>query len=209
MQLIGINGFKRSGKGATAAAVAAGFEGELVVREVGFADKVKLWAAMSLGITGTDGELIAMMNQAKESWELYAYDRASNSSGCKFLTGREYLQHIGNRARHLFGEDFWVDQVLPQALPDKPVVAQHNLSYRYPGVDVLVMADLRYENEAQRVLDLGGVVWEVIRPGVESDGHDSEQPLPRHMVSYQIVNDDGLDVLHERTAAAIAETIPC
>jgi hypothetical protein len=210
MQLIGINGFKRSGKGETAAAAASLLGERYKVHEVGFADKVKLWAAMSLGLTGTDEQLIALMNEAKESWEMDVWTLSMVGGLVTQLSGREYLQHIGNRARHLFGEDFWVDQVLPPALgPYKRVVEKHNLNYRYPGVDVLLMADLRYENEAQRVIDLGGVVWEVLRPGITSDGHDSEQPLPRHMVSWQIVNDDGLDVLRERTAKAIAETTSC
>lgn len=214
MQIIGINGFKRSGKGATAAAVADILGGQYKVHEVGFADKVKLWAAMSLGLVGTDTQLIELMNQAKETWALEVYStpgdppRPRGWAMTTGLTGREYLQHIGNRARHLFGDDFWVDQVLPSRLL-LPTQAARVLDSMYPGIDVLVMADLRYENEAQRVLDHGGTVWEVIRPGVESDGHASERPLPRSMVSWQIVNDGGLDVLRDRTVQAIAETTSC
>jgi hypothetical protein len=56
-------------------------------------------------------------------------------------------------------------------------------------VDCVAITDLRYPNEAQRVLDLGGEVWEVVRPGLVSDGHASEQTLPRDLVTLTIEND--------------------
>ena len=100
------------------------------------------------------------------------------------LTEREFIQNLGHGARLTFGDDFWVDQVLPKPginyiFKDKVVWrADAALRAMYPNTDVLVLSDLRYENEAQRVLDLGGVIWQVSRPGFFSDGHESEQPLP-------------------------------
>ena len=198
MQIIGINGFKRSGKGETALAIESvlgqedfGFQ---VVKGVGFADKLKIMAARALGFSGPDADMIALMDEAKEEWVF------NLTGGGVFtdpeivfheLTGRQYLQNFGNEARQIFGDTFWIDQVLPpDGLTDQATArAMHA---RYAGVDCLVITDLRYPNEAERVLNLGGVNLEVIRPGLESDGHASEQPLPREYVTYQIINDGTL-----------------
>lgn len=127
------------------------------------------------------------------------------------ITGRQYLQNFGNDAREVFGTDFWVDQVLTVPVEHCPGmdIYDHragnarNMRMRYPGVDVLCLTDLRYPNEAERVKALGGVVWEVLRPGLESDGHPSEQPLPRHLVDLQIVNDGTPQDLFQRVVEAI------
>lgn len=190
MQLIAVNGFKRSGKGTV-----AGFIEELSPEKhvvgVGFADKLKVLASRSLGYTElSDQECIEKMDDFKEDgWvssghELPTYD----------ITGRQYLQNIGNEARQIFGDSFWIDQVLPNPafIEGWGDANGEALERRYPGVDILVITDLRYPNEAERVKSLGGVVWEVVRPGLESDGHASEQPLPRHLVDATIKNDRGL-----------------
>ena len=198
MHLIGINGYKGSGKGETSAAVVRLLGPGPVVREVGFADKVKLMAARSAGWSGTDEMLLPAWNHLKGKWHLVSWDNKGTRLGA--MSDRQFIQNLGHGARMTFGDDFWVDQVLPRE--------QAMLQKMYPGVDVLVLPDLRYENEAQRVLDLGGVIWEVIRPGVTSDGHESEQPLPRGLVTWQIFNDGGIDDLDDLVGEAL-DNYPC
>jgi hypothetical protein len=53
------------------------------------------------------------------------------------------------------------------------------------------------------VLRLGGETWEIVRPGLESDGHSSENPLPRELVTRVIVNDGTVDDLREKVVAAL------
>ncbi len=203
-RIIGINGFKRSGKGEVGNAIESiALDRALHTKQVGFADKLKILAARSLGFTEdyTDEERIALMDEAKEHWviDLFkAFDTPQEKaiygqSHHKFhgLTGRQYLQNLGNDARVVFGDDFWVDQLLPQVHESW----SKRLERMYPNVDILAITDLRYPNEAQRVLDLGGEVWEVLRPGTESDGHASEIPLPRELRTRTILNDKGLDDL--------------
>lgn len=238
VRVIGINGFKRAGKGETAAAIAdlgstlvPGFN----VRETGFADKLKILGAKALGfVDRPDEECIALMNECKEDW-LFSISKhltkeertkAHQVGGIELvmtlpnnpiewhtLTGREYLQNLGNEARGVFGEDFWVDQVLPKpgldgGLMRRPSGVAHPetryaLTKRYPGVDLLAISDLRYPNEAQRVLDCGGEVWEVIRPGTASDGHASEQVLDRKYVTRQIDNSGDLLALRYEVEKAL------
>ena len=197
MNIIGINGLKRSGKGETGNAIAALLPG---VHQLGFADKLKVYAARSLGFLDlTDAESVALMDDAKETWEFDISRHVSDTDygpeyeAVKHLTGRKYLQWMGTEARKVFGEDFWVDQVLPN--PRDPGGGwygyehrQHIVESMYPGVETLAFTDLRFENEAQRILDLGGFIIEVVRPGAESDGHDSELKLPPNISRYVIFN---------------------
>jgi hypothetical protein len=210
MKIIGINGFKRAGKGETALAV---HDLRDNVTSVAFADKLKILGARALGAQGIADELcIAMMDQAKESWVIDIflqppdyYDESADHT----LTGRQYLQNIGNEARGLFGDTFWIDHVLPNPVkyPSTQSALNHMRSVMYPHTDILCVTDVRYENEAQRIVDLGGVVWEVTRPGLESDGHASEQPLPRDLIDYQIRNVGDLAYLKTQVALALQETL--
>lgn len=206
--IIGINGFKRTGKGETANIVNELLGGH-VVYDVGFSDKVKLWAAHALGYDDPDPNvLIALMDEFKETGQIAVGDSGSVE---KVLTGRQYLQYIGNKARHLFGEDFWVDQVLPRVgdhadREQRKILSGIMLAGAYPHVDVLTISDLRYPNEAERIRGLGGVIWEVIRPGTESDGHESEQVLNRRLIDHQIMNTTGIDNLRWEVEKALELT---
>jgi hypothetical protein len=207
MRLIGINGFKRSGKGTVADILAArGHAG--VVYQVGFADKVKILAARSLGYLDlSPRECIALMDEAKERWVL---DTRTANDVIQFntITGREFLQHIGTEARKLFGADFWVDQVLPAASghpvrDNREVSNSIALRERFPEVDCVAITDLRFPNEAERVLRLGGEVWRVNRPGTESDGHDSEQVLSGHFITKELDNSGTIADLEDVVDKAI------
>lgn len=215
-KIVGINGFKRTGKGEVAAALnrVAPFP----VATEGFANKLKIYAAKCLGFDRPDAELIALMDDAKEHWiiDVTTQDTPENIDALRpegpfhDLTGRQYLQEVGTRARQMFGEDFWVDQVLPSldaVVTGSIGYANAWLNERYPDASLVSFSDLRFENEAERVLDLGGEVWEVVRPGTESDGHDSEQVLPRHLVTRTIVNDGSLADLEEKVAVELANYV--
>ena len=115
------------------------------------------------------------------------------AAALKSWTGRQLLQYMGAEARIVFGEDFWVDQVLPQAqTPAGYESAQHELAAMYPHASTIVFTDMRFENEAQRIIDLGGFNVRVHRPGTESDGHSSELMLPDRLIQHEIQNDKGL-----------------
>lgn len=204
MILLGINGFKTSGKDTLAGFIAedvatAGY----VADKVAFAYRLKVYAARALGFDRPDDKLVALMDSMKDESNISVfYDEPDvipsvfDTSTLHSITGREYLQHVGNEARKVFGDTFWIDQVLPNVQPfthDESRAAQ--LKAMYPGADVLLVTDVRYPNEAQRIKLLGGWVVEVIRPGLESDGHASETPLPRELVDWQVNNDGSLNDL--------------
>ena len=55
------------------------------------------------------------------------------------------------------------------------------------------MTDVRFPNEAQRIKDLGGVVWRVKRPGVgPANYHESETALDDWPFDAVLENDGNL-----------------
>jgi hypothetical protein len=199
LKLIGINGFKRSGKGTVYEGVREfRFTSNYKAEGRGFADKLKQYAALSLGYTGTPEELFVIGDALKLDGIRIAVERYSDTfdlDTVDSITGRQYLQNVGNEARELFGEWFWVNQLVPFDPREFSRIWQYD-DYSLP--DAACITDLRYENEANRVKDAGGVVIEVLRPGTESDGHASEQPLPRNLVDYQLLNDGSIHDLYEK-----------
>lgn len=190
MRLIGLGGFKTAGKDSAFLAIQKALP-DLNVQRVGFADKLKVLAAGTLGYEGSDERQIELMNECKEDWQFRISEHEDHFTT---FSGRQYLQWLGQHARIVFGDDFWINQVLPY---------HEKLTHAYPGVDVLAVTDVRYQNEAERVLALNGEVWRIDRPGVESDGHASEVPLPDDVVNTIIVNDSDLAGLEGAVAKAL------
>ncbi len=187
MNLIGITGLKTSGKDTTFEAI-RGLSGGNAARRA-FADNLKRIGALAVGLDFDD------MDEFKEVGLLDI-----DLDGVTEITGRQYLQNLGVGAREVFGTNFWVDQVLPVDPRKRGVIWSS---------DVLgppkwgVVTDVRFPNEAERVLDLGGEVWEVVRPGLESDGHASEIPLPRELVTRTIENNSTIADLELRVSHAL------
>jgi hypothetical protein len=191
VRIIGLAGLKTSGKDSTYEAIKAA-QTDLNVARVGFADKLKVFVAKSLGYEGSEASLIDLMNECKEDWEFDVLDAAGPFAA---FDGRQLLQRIGEQARESFGDEFWVDHVLPFDIARRAL---------YGNVDVLCVTDVRYANEAFRILQLGGEVWEIRRPGTASDGHVTEEPLPASIVTRVLKNDGSLNDLAGQVGRALA-----
>lgn len=176
--ILGLTGKMRAGKN-TCAERLAKFS-PLPVVEVSFAAKLKESAAALLGVSVADLE--RMKNDAESHVRVIDASRSREPATIvrtapqtyKF-TIRELLQRYGTEAhRDVFGYGFWLDAALPTA-------------YTYDDA-LYVVTDVRFENEAQRVKDLGG--WNVLVIGPEDDtgSHASEQPLQPHMIEATIFN---------------------
>lgn len=221
MRLIGINGFKGSGKDTTYECIKnwARINEEpdypIVVTRVAFADKMKIMAGKALGfIELNDDECIKIMNKCKAAWDITVLaPRSPEREGRACIAsfnGRQYLQWFGGEARNVFGDTFWIDQVLPNvqvadgvSIRSREISGEYSLMKRYQGTDILCVTDVRYPNEAQRILDLGGEIWEIIKPGLKSDGHGSEVILPHNLVTKSLINDGSVDDLRSLVAAAL------
>jgi hypothetical protein len=193
--LIGLKGRMHSGKD-TAYDHLRDSNPDLAVRRVSFADKMKLSGVRSLGFTSKTGdEAIAIANYLKERCTIEIY---AGRHCIKSITGREYWQFVGTEGhRDVFGTDFWVDVVLPRPSehPDRDsrqIDNQQAVERSFPGADIVAFTDVRFHNEAARILRLGGEVWNIdaderLGP-LPSESHESEWPLQETHITRRVDN---------------------
>jgi hypothetical protein len=71
----------------------------------------------------------------------------------------------------------------------------------------VVITDVRFDNEAQAIVDAGGEVWRVVRPGWRclddaAASHSSEAGVSDHLIARTIDNSGSLDDLRTQLTAA-------
>ena len=144
MNLIALTGLPRSGKDT----LAGYLQGHYFVR-LAFADPIKDAAAILL---------------RRERWEMngeQGFDRDAVLPEWGFTT-RDFLQRFGTEGmRNNFGQDFWLKHMRNR-------IGKGNYKGNY------VITDCRFENEAELVRELGGIIVEVIRPGCVKSSHVSD-----------------------------------
>lgn len=109
-----------------------------------------------------------------------------------FLNGhtpRHAMQTLGTEwGRDCMGEDVWVN-------------IAHNLAVNYQDV---VIADVRFPNEAASIRDRGGVVVRISRPdNPANDDHPSEAMIDKLQVDADVVNDGSIEDLHSKVQRII------
>jgi hypothetical protein len=179
--IIGLTGKKQHGKDTV---------GGILVNEHGFvrvsyADALKESAAALFDVPVATWDALKNDPHAVVSLER-AYGPARE--GIARLTVREFLQRYGTEShRDVFGDNFWVN------------VAKAKMEAALDGNEDVVVTDVRFDNEAQAIHDLGskyglGQVVCVYRPQVVDDGdaHASEK-LPEY--DYVLWNGGDLDEL--------------
>lgn len=194
--LIGLHGPARSGKDTVAGYILEwAREQGLAARRDGFADRLKLSAARALGFDGNTRECIEWCNVIKEpGWDLAIWRDGHEPEILE--TGREYLQRYGTEAhREVFDTDFWINAVLDEYNPN----------------EILVISDVRFENEAQAVRDRGGQNWRVERPSqsqITESGHASEQRLSDSLMDYVVYNEGTMHRLRDTVMSALDIKLP-
>lgn len=177
--LIGITGRRGSGKD-TAYGIISEWASEhnLTSARRAFADPLK-WSFARIWFPDIS------LEDAVEWCDKIKLNSVINAGDGVSVTGRQALQHYGYEShRELFGEEFWIDQVVPvQNWRDK-FSDQGRLS------DICVVTDVRYENEAVRIHKAGGTVWEIQRDTGSIDTHSSEAGISKSLIDYTIINVD-------------------
>jgi hypothetical protein len=143
--IIGITGYKRSGKNTVADVLAIDFDFTVM----SFADKLyRMLNVLNPNITAR--------KRIQDLVAEFGWDLAKET----FPEVRRLLQTLGTECvRDILGAETWVD-AWEKSLPHEP--------------RRIVAADVRFPNEVVRIRALGGTIWRVTRPGTAPDGHRSE-----------------------------------
>ena len=115
-----------------------------------------------------------------DALERHGYNKAK----FKYPEVRQLLQRIGTEAgRKIISDTLWIDMAMERA-------AQH---------ERVVIADMRFQNEANCVLDHDGHTFKITRPGVgPANDHISEHDLDYWKFEEIIDNDGTPEDLHKK-----------
>lgn len=107
------------------------------------------------------------------------------------LSPRQLAQWLGTEVgRTIGGPDVWLNLMVREWNS-----LRYNLDYHHgEGVSEpcarMVVADVRFDNEARRIRDLGGVIIRINRPGVAGVAqHASEKGVSDELVNVEVTND--------------------
>jgi hypothetical protein len=193
--LLGIHGAPQAGKDETFSRVVAWATERwcIATRRRGFADKLKWSLARMFYPNISMEDAIAWCDRLKldENWRITIEKRDSAALPDVDLAMRDLLRHYGTEAaRDIFGDNFWVDQLLPldenydamvSSMVGQPRWHREFMVYPYgvhqdfsPDIDPSAVArmgghvadvcgitDLRFPNEAERIKQLKGVLVKV------------------------------------------------
>ena len=189
--IVGLSGFKGSGKDTVAAYLVKKHDFE----RKAFADPMKQSIAALLDIPFAEINKykmdttvnVAVLRNADQSYFQSSYL-------AKPFTFREFLQRYGTEAhREVFGQDFWLEYTLPS-------------NGYYHGRNIVV-TDVRYSNEAKRVKDFGGSIWFINRITNRSafDPHSSE--TLDFGTDVTIPNNSTIEDLYDRIEEALSAVV--
>jgi hypothetical protein len=105
------------------------------------------------------------------------------------------LQYIGEGMRNIYGKDIWVRQLGPK------------IEHQGAG-EHLIVADLRYSNEAEYLRAKGFTLVNIRRPNRPIDrdpSHISENDLNEYDFDFTIINDGTLGELYEEVEHLVAD----
>lgn len=106
---------------------------------------------------------------------------------CELFGGkspRKFLQLLGTEfGRNMISESVWVDACIQKAM-------------RYKNS---VISDVRFNNEAEAIINQGGKIIRVLRPQgktIEENSHSSEAGIDDRLISVNVINDSTLANYH-------------
>lgn len=139
-------------------------EREFLIRELSISR-----AANSLGFPSQD--IYKFRERFHAVFDQYAILLDDTYSKYK-MTYRQMLQLFGTEVCRYFKDDIWISLAAQQI----------------KQTDNVVITDVRFDNEASMIQELGGIIVEVNRDGVKSDGHISENRLTFSLIDYSVNN---------------------
>ena len=179
IQVIGLAGHKGSGKDTLGDHLGSyiNTEGKREAFTIGLADPLKLYCAQEYGLDlttchaddhtkNTTLSPVAWNTMPKEIQERFEHTKADTTN----MTYREVLQIVGTElGRDKYGENVWINKFVDSVASiksDKPIT--------------IIVTDVRYDNEAQFIMDNGGHVVRIISDYKAVDMHVSEMGVSRY-----------------------------
>jgi hypothetical protein len=161
---------------------------------------------MIIGLTGKarSGKDTAAAYLAENSFEHYWFSKPMKDA-CRAIFGwddghlygdlkeavdtrfgcspRQALQTLGTEwGRECIGENLWVD-----IAKDRMIKA-----------DNIVISDVRFDNEARVIREMGGVIVNISRNDAHSvNAHSSEQGIDNNLINMHIANNGTIEHLHK------------
>lgn len=178
-KIIGLTGYAQSGKDTVANILVEKYG----YKRIAFADKIRdfLYAMNPLVACSPSGYLQGLV-------DLVGWDKAKQEPQVRML-----LQNVGVAAREVIAEDIWIISALANVGVD----------------DKIVIADVRFENEAEILKSLGGQIWRVKRLGVEAvNGHISETQMDGYKVDQIFINNGTIEDLENLIQTRMRNAIP-
>jgi hypothetical protein len=103
-------------------------------------------------------------------------------NGEKDEDGRRLLQELGMIGRR-YSPNIWIKHVAWRVVPKGPPI---------------VFTDVRFQNEADYVRSIGGIIVRIVRPEIISGNHESELKQADIAADIEIVNDGTIEDLHNK-----------
>ena len=125
------------------------------------------------------------------------------------VTGRVFLQKLGTEGfRKLFGDDVWCKHL------ENRVIQKIKKHQAEESNVIVIVPDVRFNNEAKFIKDRGGLIIRVLRPGspLKLKGneafHASEAGVSDNLVDVKWLNEEGkLDILDKFANNIIREVM--
>lgn len=233
VKLVGLNGRAKAGKDTAAEYLMERYPGIGIKRE-GFADRMKLSGVRALGFDpATIEEALDIANKIKDTGSIITtwQEPVTSQSGVNYspstkrgsrvrnslVPGRKFWQLYGTEAhREVFDDAFWVNVLLPEpsehpSHDNRECDNWSSLRRRFPDDNVVIITDVRFDNEARRIRSLGGVVWGInadFRLGpLPDDAHVSERGLNPIFVNQYITNDGDIHEFRKQVDLAFRLTV--
>ena len=189
--IIGLCGEKESGKDTV---------GAYLVKEHGFERKA-FFDAPKKAVAIMFGIPFSEVNKLRDDTDVLVgigklgepeYEQWIQYIGYKALTMRALLQQFGDALKEAFGPNFIVDQTLP-------------VPGFYPG-RAIVVTDVRFREEAERIIHLGGRVIKIERdnPGADDEPRHRSEVIDFHHLLWCTLDNNGT---HEELYAQVEDVL--
>jgi len=182
MQLVGLGCTAQVGKDTAAEYWEKRYPGR--VKRVAFADKLKQVCMLLFGLSYE---------------QCYGSKKIKETVDPRYgMSPREILQKVGEGMRKIY-PNIWIDTVFNTVIP--PLQEE--------GFDCFVISDVRYPNEGDRILSVGGTLVKVLREegGVEVGANHSSETAMKDYKDFDFIidNNGSFEEYYERLDKLMGE----